>query len=73
MKRNVKCYKKKPRILIANKTKADLMKRTEKEQTNIWNKDKPNGNSAKVTNRENENITLRVKQTKVRVWEHPYL
>ena len=32
IKRNVKCYKKKPRILIVNKTRADLMKRrTEKE------------------------------------------
>ena len=31
IQRNVKCYKKKPRILIVNKTRADLMKRrTEK-------------------------------------------
>lgn len=40
---------------------------------NIWNKDKLNGNLVKVINRENENIILRVKQIKVRVWEYFYL
>ena len=34
IKRNVKCYKKKPRTLIVNKTRADLMKRTTEKEPN---------------------------------------